>query len=39
MSDVIERVMAKASFVPKPSYEDYVSCDLEVRRMTEEFIK
>jgi 1-deoxy-D-xylulose-5-phosphate reductoisomerase len=39
MSDVIEQVMAKASFVPKPSYEDYVSCDLEVRRMTEEFIK
>lgn len=33
MSDVIERTMAKASFIAKPSYEDYVATDAEVRRL------
>jgi 1-deoxy-D-xylulose-5-phosphate reductoisomerase len=38
MSDVIEKMMSKASFIPNPNYEDYVSCDSEVRRMTKELI-
>ena len=33
MSDVIERTMAKASFIAKPSYEDYVATDAEARRL------
>ena len=33
MSDVIERTMAKASFIVKPSYEDYVATDAEARRL------
>ena len=33
MSDVIERTMAKASFIAKPSYEDYVGTDAEARRL------
>lgn len=39
MSDIIENVMAKASFVTKPSYEDYVKCDTETRILTKEMIK
>ena len=33
MSDVIERTMAKASFIAKPSYEDYVATDAEAHRL------
>ncbi len=33
MSDVIERTMAKASFVRCPAYEDYVRTDEEARRI------
>ena len=33
MSDVIERTMEKASFIAKPSYEDYVATDAEARRL------
>ena len=33
MSDVIENCMAKASYVAKPSYEDYVMSDSETRRL------
>lgn len=33
MSDVIETCMAKASFVTKPSYEDYVNSDKEARTL------
>lgn len=39
MSDIIEEVLAKASFVVKPSYEDYVSTDSQVRILTQELIK
>ena len=33
MSDVIEKTMAKATFIPTPTYEDYVATDAEARRM------
>ncbi|OIP84203.1 MAG: 1-deoxy-D-xylulose-5-phosphate reductoisomerase [Porphyromonadaceae bacterium CG2_30_38_12] len=39
MSDVIENVLAKAYFIPKPSYDDYVSTDLQVRELTKSLIK
>jgi 1-deoxy-D-xylulose-5-phosphate reductoisomerase len=39
MSDVIEKTMQKTSFVATPSYEDYVSTDMEARHIAMEFIK
>ncbi len=39
MSDIIEDVFAKAIFVAKPSYEDYVITDSLVRILTKELIK
>ena len=33
MSDIIEQTMAKASFIAKPSYEDYAETDAEARRI------
>ncbi len=33
MSDVIEQTMAKATFIGKPSYEDYVATDAEAREI------
>ncbi len=36
MSDVIEKTMAKAPFLAKPSYEDYVQTDAEARRIAAE---
>ncbi len=38
MSDVIETCMAKASFVTKPSYEDYVNSDKEARTLALQLI-
>lgn len=38
MSDIIETVMAKAEFVTKPTYEDYVITDERVRILTNELI-
>jgi len=38
MSDIIESVMAKAQFVAKPTYEDYVKTDELVRILTKELI-
>jgi 1-deoxy-D-xylulose-5-phosphate reductoisomerase len=38
MSDIIETVMAKAEFVAKPTYEDYVKTDELVRILTSELI-
>jgi len=38
MSDIIENIMAKAEFVAKPVYEDYVMTDAMVRIMTKELI-
>lgn len=39
MSDIIENVMAKAHFIEKPGYEDYVLTDASVRKLTLELIK
>ena len=38
MSDVIEHVMQKASYVKKPSYEDYVMSNAEARQITIDII-
>jgi len=38
MSDIIEDVLAKSEFIAKPSYEDYVKTDAQVRRLTKELI-
>lgn len=39
MSDLIEETLAKATFVPHPSLEDYVASDTEARTITENLIK
>lgn len=39
MSDVIEQTMAKAQFVSKPSYSDYVESDMEARRIAAALIR
>lgn len=38
MSDVIETVMRRASFVERPGYDDYVQTDAEARRLASECI-
>lgn len=38
MSDVIEKTMQKASFIQKPTYEDYVQSDSEARRIAQDLI-
>ncbi len=38
MSDVIEKTMSRVSFLPKPSYEDYVATDREARRVAKELL-
>lgn len=38
MSDLIEHCMAKASFMEKPTYEDYVASDEETRNIATGFI-
>lgn len=35
MSDIIETVMQKTSFIKTPTYEDYVACDADTRRLTQ----
>ena len=35
MSDIIEKTMNQAAFIPKPTYEDYVASDTEARRLAE----
>ena len=39
ISDVIESCLASATFVMKPTYDDYVSSDRETRQLAEERIK
>lgn len=39
MSDIIQEVLAKAEFVAKPSYDDYVRTDELVRALTKGLIK
>ena len=34
MSDIIERILQKATFIKKPVYEDYVLTDEQARRLT-----
>lgn len=38
MSDIIEQVMARVAYVSVPTYDDYVACDSETRRITAEYI-
>ena len=38
MSDVIVRIMEKAIFVARPTYDDYVQTDAEARRIAAEFL-
>ncbi len=38
MSDVIAATMAKAPFVAKPTYDDYVATDAEARRIAERLL-
>ena len=38
MSDIISEAMTKASFIAKPTYEDYVATDLEARKIAEEMV-
>lgn len=38
MSDIIAETMVKASFIPKPTYEDYVQTDLEARKIAESLL-
>jgi 1-deoxy-D-xylulose-5-phosphate reductoisomerase len=39
MSDIIETVMQKAPFIKTPTYEDYVACDADTRRLTQAMIQ
>ena len=39
MSDIISETMAKAAFIAKPTYEDYVASDLEARKIANSFIR
>ncbi|MDD2285286.1 MAG: 1-deoxy-D-xylulose-5-phosphate reductoisomerase [Paludibacter sp.] len=39
MSDIIESVMGKMPFIPKPVYDDYVATDCEARAMAASLIK
>ena len=38
MSEIIERVMARASFLSKPTYDDYVATDSEARSIAAELL-
>ena len=39
MSELIEKTMQKSSFIPKPTYEDYVASDAEARGFAKSFLK
>lgn len=39
MSEVIEKTMQQVDFILKPTYEDYVSTDIEARRIAAELTK
>jgi 1-deoxy-D-xylulose-5-phosphate reductoisomerase len=38
MSDIIEKTMMRASFMPKPSYNDYVQSNAEARAIAADYI-
>lgn len=39
MGDIIERTMQKATFIAKPTYDDYFATDAEARRIAGEMLK
>jgi 1-deoxy-D-xylulose-5-phosphate reductoisomerase len=39
MSDVVENCLEKATFVPNPNYEDFVTSDQESRQIAQQLIK
>lgn len=39
MSDIIEKTMSQATFIPHPSYQDYVSSDAEARQIAKNIIQ
>ena len=39
MSDVVENCLEKATFVPNPNYDDFVSSDQEARQLAQQLIK
>ena len=39
MSDVIEKTMQKATFIPSPTYDDYVESNIEARKIASQQIK
>lgn len=39
LSETVEYTMQQCSFLPKPSYDDYVQTDAEARRIAEEFCR
>jgi 1-deoxy-D-xylulose-5-phosphate reductoisomerase len=38
IGDIIAETMQKASFIEKPTYEDYVATDAEARRIATEML-
>jgi len=38
MSDIIAGTMAKANFIAKPTYEDYVQTDIEARKIASQYL-
>ncbi len=38
ISELVEKTMQKLAFVPAPTYEQYVDCDQEARRIAREFL-
>ena len=38
MADIIEATMKKATFIAKPTYDDYVATDAEARRIAAEML-
>ena len=38
MADVIAETMQRATFIPTPTYEDYVATDAEARRIAAEML-
>lgn len=39
MSGVIEKCLAKTSLIQKPTYQQYIECDMETRKLAATFIK
>ena len=39
MGDIIEATMQRATFIQKPTYEDYLQSDAEARRIATELLK